>query len=404
MERAFLWAMRCSNVMKQYGLAGFVVGVMALALPALGFAQVEIVPGDAARGVRVIEAKGCTACHAIEGIGGTRAPDLAVRAARLYNPGLLASVMWNHGPTMWREIAGRGGAVPTFSSTEAADLFSYFYSRLYFSVPGDAGRGRAVFRNRGCETCHDTESPGRGNKTGPPVESWARVRDPIEWAERMWNHSESMYDAMRIASIPWPELSTEEMVDLLVYLRNLPTSRSEETEFQIGDPELGRAVFQTSCEQCHSFGSFRSDRVDLLGRTAPATVAGYAAAMWNHAPMMATTEAADLPALDEGAMPDLVAYLFAERYFAEQGDARHGADVYGENNCSVCHDAERIETGAPDLTRAVERYSPITMMRALWNHGPAMLRLFQQRNLYWPVFEGKDMEDLIAYLNSRLQR
>ena len=42
------------------------------------------------------------------------------------------------------------------------------------------------------------------------------------------------------------------------------------------------------------------------------------------------------------------------------------------------------------------------MTRALWTHGPEMLETLEDRGMVWPQFEGTEMSDLIAYLNSRL--
>ena len=365
--------------------------------------QVEIVPGSAFRGKEVFSGKGCVNCHSIDGVGGTTAPDLGRRSARTYSPELLASVMWNHGPEMWARIEASGRTVPTLTAQEAADLFSYFYSTLYFSVPGDAGRGRAVFFDKNCAGCHSIDGTERGDMVGPAVSSWARVRDPILWSERMWNHSDEMYAQMQSAGIDWPVLSTQEMVDLMIYLRNLPATRSEQANFQPGEPELGRAIFTSNCERCHSFGQSLPGRVDLLDRPGPKTLTGYASQMWNHAPLMRERAGAEgLPQLEDGAMSDLVGYLFAQRYFSEPGDVNAGARIYEAKECIVCHEQQQAQTGAPDLTQGTERYSPITMTRSLWTHGPQMLRALDQLGLSWPVFEGREMTDLIAYLNSRL--
>lgn len=377
-----------------------IAGLFLLASTA--HSQIEIVPGSAFRGERLFGEKGCINCHSVNGTGGTTAPDLAQRSARLYSPELLASVMWNHGPAMWKRIEASGAAIPALSSAEAADLFSYFYSTLYFSVPGDAGRGRAVFLDNNCGACHALNGAADPNLRGPPVSTWARVRDPIHWAERMWNHSEEMYAQMRRASIPWPELSTQEMVDLLIYLRNLPAARSEHADFEPGEPELGRTIFTSHCEGCHSFGPSSPNQIDLLDRPGPKTLTGYATQMWNHAPLMQSQSEEELPRLEDGAMTHLLGYLFAQRYFSERGDINAGAGVYQTNQCVVCHDQQRNQTGAPDLRQSSERYSPITMTQSLWTHGPQMLQALADRGIDWPVFAGREMTDLITYLNSRL--
>jgi hypothetical protein len=41
------------------------------------------------------------------------------------------------------------------------------------------------------------------------------------------------------------------------------------------------------------------------------------------------------------------------------------------------------------------------MVSALWRHGPAMLEQMRKDGVPWPRFEGSQMADLIAYLNSK---
>jgi cytochrome c2 len=380
------------------------VAIMAIMAVSVSLdAQIEIVPGSALRGEGLFTNKGCIGCHAIAGEGGTRAPDLASRSVRTYSPELLSSVMWNHGPEMWQAMAESNTPIPEFTSTEAADLYSYFYAQLYFSVPGDAGRGRQVFVDKNCSQCHASTQEENSDATiGPAVSTWGRVRDPIAWAERMWNHSEEMYARMQEASIPWPELTTQESVDLLVYFRNLPETQSSLAEFEPGEAEQGLVVFTRSCEGCHSFGPSLPGRIDLLERPGPKTFTGYATTMWNHAPLMQARAQGALPDLEDGAMNHLVAYLFAQRYFSDPGDVEAGALVFENKECVVCHQQDRPASGAPDLTRSAERYSPITMTRSLWMHGPEMLEQLDERGMDWPVFEGSEMADLIAFLNSRL--
>jgi hypothetical protein len=103
-------------------------------------------------------------------------------------------------------------------------------------------------------------------------------------------------------------------------------------------------------------------------------------------------------------MSNLVAYLFAQRYFYEEGNAGRGARLFQTKNCAVCHEQRRQQTGAPDLTVSAERYSPITMSAAIWRHGPAMNEALDREKLPWPELKASEMADLITYLNSRLVR
>jgi hypothetical protein len=41
-----------------------------------------------------------------------------------------------------------------------------------------------------------------------------------------------------------------------------------------------------------------------------------------------------------------------------------------------------------------------TMVSALWHHGPRMLEQMNDRRIQWPRFDGREMSNLIAYLNA----
>ncbi len=377
-------------------LAGF---VMVAGRGLFGAGQSRSEAGSAARGAQLFESKKCLQCHSFQGRGGSRAPDLAQRSERSYTPSMLAGVIWNHSPAMWAALGSDVSRLQVTSS-ETADLFAYFYSQLYFSIPGDGVRGRIVFEEKNCAGCH---VPKAGQPTkGPAVAAWAEVKDPITWAERMWNHSNGMDVTMAKSGLSWPQMSSQEMIDLLIYIRNLPAARSQAASFQPGEPDLGRAVYERRCESCHTFGSKQAKKVDLLESTAPRSLTDYVAAMWNHAPMLRRLSGREFPALAPGDMKNLVAYLFAQRYFLERGNASRGQVVYTEKKCAWCHEERRSITRAPDLTRAAEQFSPVTMAAAVWRHGPPMLDEMKKQGFAWPEFHGSEVTNLIAYLNSRL--
>jgi cytochrome c2 len=219
----------------------------------------------------------------------------------------------------------------------------------------------------------------------------------------MWNHAGKIYSEFASAGFAWPRFSGQDMADLLAYFRALPEARSQTATFQPGDPEQGRLTFERRCESCHSFGGRTAQtKIDLSRKPAPDVLTGYVVAMWNHAPTMYSRAGKDFPILGRGDMSNLVAYLFAQRYFDDQGDPARGARVFAGKNCIICHEEQRKQTGAPDLTMSTERYSPITMSAAVWRHGPAMLKSIQKQKLSWPEIKPAEMADLITYLNSRL--
>ena len=56
--------------------------------------------------------------------------------------------------------------------------------------------------------------------------------------------------------------------------------------------------------------------------------------------------------------------------------------------------------GSGPRTRA-SAFTGIALVTALWHHGPTMLNRFHEKKLAWPRFDGTQMSDLIAYLNTR---
>ena len=356
-------------------------------------AQLKVLPGSAARGEQLLVEKGCANCHSLDGRGGNGAPDLTRTPPHASAPGLLASAMWNHAPIMGEQKA-------ELTSTEAADLFAYMYSALYFAPAGDVTRGKGVFQKKHCADCH-SETPVAG-APGRPISAWTAVKDPIAWAGHMWNHSSSMSEAMLAKGFVPPKLSSQDVADLMIYLRSLPALRSRSATFGMGEPEQGRLVFERSCESCHSFGPGIGNRIDLLLRGAPPTVTGYIAAMWNHAELMRARGGRQFPKLDAEGMSNLVAFLFSESYFFERGNAARGRGVFESKSCARCHEERRKETGAPDLSQSAELYSPITLTSAVWRHTSEMFAAARRAGVSWPRFQGSEMADVIAYLNSRV--
>ena len=362
------------------------------------FGQIKVMPGSVAGGERVLEQKGCMSCHSINGKGGTRAPDFANPTGRTSKPGLLAAEMWNHSPSMWSEFEAQKKPVPSLTSNEAADLYAYFYATLYFAPKGNAARGREVFESRRCASCHGEILDAKPSKS--LIEKWTDMKDPIVWAERMWNHSNEMLSATTNRGINWPRLTERDVVDLVTFLSKLPDNESQEFAFAVGEPGLGRNTFERACTSCHSFGP-EKPKIDLLSKSAPTSVTDYIAKMWNHAPEM-RSRGGHTEKLAPGEMRHLIAYLFAQRFFFEKGDATKGRKVFDTKGCANCHEVKRSQTGAPDLTRASEAYSPITLTAAVWRHGPGMLNVMKQEKIAWPEFENSEMTDLIAWLNSRV--
>jgi mono/diheme cytochrome c family protein len=356
-----------------------------LFLASMAGAGAATVAADSTRGERLFTSLSCVECHSVNGVGGNIGPDLGRRIDRNFTVASLASTMWNHAPTMWAAMREREIRIGDMDEQGAADLFAYFYSARFFDKPGDAGRGKRLFTERACALCHglaESIKPGIN-----PVSQWNALTDPIALTEAMWNHSPNMFTEFKLKKIPWPALSGQDLSDLLVYLRNLPSTREKPGMFETAAGSSGEAIFQSKgCVRCHHSGSSLAPQIK--GRT----LTEIAAEMFDHAPRMKVQPAHFNP----GEMRELLSYLWARQFFEDSGDAGRGKRVFAAKHCEACHGDS--STGAPKLTGGA--FSGITMVSALWHHGPRMLEQMKSKGIRWPRFERREMSDLIAFLNS----
>jgi cytochrome c2 len=325
----------------------------------------------------------------VKGTGAGQAPDLGRRLDRNYTPAGIAARMWDHAPVMWTTMAKNNMPVPQVNPDEAADLFAYFYAARYFEKPGEAQRGKRFLQEKRCTECHSIR--GAGGTVGPPVENWESLSSPIVLIERMWNHQTQMHNAMAARGIPWPTVTSQELTDMLVYLQNLPQTRNTQTVLLLPAPgQGGEALFrEKGCAECHK------GALALENRLGDSTLTDVAAAMWNHAPQMRQPP----PELTTTEWRQLISYVWAKQFFATRGDAARGQKVFESKKCAVCHNDP--SSGAPKLSKPPEPYSAITIVSALWLHGPVMLKMMQEKHIIWPQLTPGEMNNVIAYLNSR---
>jgi mono/diheme cytochrome c family protein len=365
----------------------------AAALALTAHAQPTAFQADSNRGARLFGDLSCATCHNVNGRGGNSAPDLGRLADRNFTPAALAATMWNHAPAMWSAMSARGVHAGDVDEQAAADLFAYFYSMRFFEKPGDAARGKRVFDERGCSKCH-----GLTQEVQPgvaPLSRWQSLNHPFALSEAMWNHMRPMLAATG-ARVAWPELSSQDLSDLLVYLRNLPMARASVPDFRITLGETGRSLFrEKGCANCHG-----SDTA-LAGRIRGSTMTEIAAAMWNHGPRMAALDAP--PAVFQpGEMRELLSYVWAQQFFEDARDPARGRRVFVAKGCAGCHEnaASRPPSGgAPNLASGSRHFSGPVMTAVLWRHGPAMLERMKASGVKWPRLSAEDMSGLIAYLN-----
>jgi mono/diheme cytochrome c family protein len=340
---------------------------------------------DSARGGDVFRTESCIQCHSVNGKGGKLAPDLGRRTGRGYSPVQMASLMWNHAPAMWSAMRKQGVVKSSLTEERAADLFAFLYSAKYFDTPGDAGRGKRAFAANSCGVCH-AES---GSGVGPAVAQWSSLTDPVLLVHSMWNHAAGMRKELEARKIAWPQLTSQELVDILVYLQNLPAVRGKTASFELPPATGGAQLFQSkSCSNCHA------GKLALEGRLRATTLTDVAVAMWNHAPLMDRTPIE----LTAEQMRSIVSYVWGRQFFLNTGDPDRGKRVFETKRCASCH--SDASSGAPNLAQTREGGSAVSMIAVLWEHGPRMLESMNQKNVAWPRFTSREMSDLIAYLGS----
>jgi mono/diheme cytochrome c family protein len=297
----------------------------------------------------------------------------------------MATLMWNHAPEMWSAMKAQGMAKSSLSEDRAADLFAYLYSAKFFDDPGDAGRGKRAFAARYCAVCHAETGSG----AGPAVSTWKALNDPVLLVHAMWTHAAGMRKQFEARKIAWPRLTSQELVDILVYLQNLPAHRGKTGEFSLPPAAGGEQLFQSkSCAGCHA------GKLSLETRLEADTLTDVAVAMWNHAPFM---ERAPIELTAEQ-MRSIIAYVWGRQFFLESGNADRGKRVFAAKNCAACHNDP--SSGAPNLAQRQKGGSAVSIISALWEHGPQMLERMSQKKLAWPRFTATEMTDLIAYLRS----
>jgi cytochrome c2 len=343
---------------------------------------------DSGRGRQLFDTLSCVDCHSVNGSGGKVGPDLGKIVDRGFTPATLAATMWNHAPAMWAAMKQKGIHAGDMNDQAAADLFAFFYSARFFETPGDAGRGKKAFTARGCAECHGLKESILPRVK--PVAQWESLGDSVALTEAMWNHAPMMNAETQLKHVAWPNLSAQELTDILVYLRNQPFPPTKPPVFMIGTAPDGEAVFKSrNCGSCHA------SVVQLSASTRGKTLTEVAAAMWNHEPIMAKAGATPVQ-FAPNEMRDLLGYIWAQQFFQDTGLAASGRRVFTAKRCASCHDEAAGK--APKLTGT---FNGATMVAALWRHGPSMLEQMKQQGVQWPRFEGMQMADLIAYLNAK---
>lgn len=172
----------------------------------------EVYYGNPEIGKQLFAARGCAACHAVRGLGGTLGPDLG-KMFHEHNVFQMAARFWNHSPAMLETLQAMGREWPKFQEGDLAHIIAYLHSP---EVIGNPDSGKRVFVEKGCATCHAVK--GEGGKIGPDLVSGPHPHTQLDFVAAMWNHFPHMVPMMDAMKIPKVEFKQEEMADLLAYL------------------------------------------------------------------------------------------------------------------------------------------------------------------------------------------
>ena len=107
---------------------------------------------------------------------------------------------------------------------------------------------------------------------------WDSIDRPMELVTAMWNHGVNMRAEFHKRKLGWPDLSSQDLSDLLVYVRSLPV-RNVAPMLRLGSGATGQALFESKgCAGCHNGKNALAPK--LKGKT----LTDIAADMWNHQP------------------------------------------------------------------------------------------------------------------------
>lgn len=270
-------------------------------------------PGNVQAGQRLFTEKRCVVCHQVAGVGGVVGPGLDA-VALSGSPISVAAAMWNHGPAMAEAMRARRIERPTFGGSELPDLLAYLRASAagpaegpLYVLPGRADVGRRLFVEKRCSDCHGPT--GRGGGLGPDLAERGLARSLSQFAAALWNKAPAMQQVMRARGIPIPQLTAEEMADIVAYLYALQY-------FAVpGDAQRGSVVArERGCLGCHAPGASRG-AIDLARARGTDSPAAVLAALWNHAFLdrPAAGPRGPVTEIKPGEMADLVAYLRSVR-------------------------------------------------------------------------------------------
>lgn len=226
------------------------------------------------RGRELIAESNCVACHDIPGFGPSE-----IRAPRLESVGYKVRPDWLRKWLADPQSYLPQSRMPNFRlSADEIEWLSTFLLSLRATPPlessgadwqaADPDRGRSLFREARCISCHMID--GRGGTMGPDL-SWVGSKVRREWAFSFIE--DPMHDQPETLMVRY-RFSASDVRDLVAYLMEElidPDAAPVPPETRYLDPaqvEAGREVFtRHGCYSCHRF-----DGMTELGKIGPSLV------------------------------------------------------------------------------------------------------------------------------------
>ena len=125
------------------------------------------------------------------------------------------------------------------------------------------------------------------------------------------------------------------------------------------------------------------------------TLTDIAVDMWNHAPRMVKPT----PSLTQEEMRELLSFLWMRQFVYPTGSvAQRQGDLPGPPLRRLSCRRHARSAAAPGQAR---HYSEVSIISAIWGHGPQMLNRMKEAGIGWPRFKNpQELGDLLAYMNS----
>jgi len=395
--------MKPSSSYRKIFLGGGTVLLLIL-FGSLAFSQP--LPEDPAKGSRLFVSKGCVRCHALKGEGGMIGPDFG--RVDLGNTQLeMAAKLWNHIPSMNVGMERARMIKPNLTGQEFTEISAYLYFLKFFDEPGDAIRGRSIFNEKGCGSCHSLS--GKGKEGEPGLDQFPQNISPVFLAQSIWNHGPVMIAHMVKLGMKWPLFEGTELMDLLEYIKMNAKGVKETAFITPGNPKEGKKVFVSKgCMKCHGVRGEGETKAEDLGKRAKTfykSLTQIASIMWNKGPAvlskMSQTQMG-IPKFTPKEMADLIAFLYFLHYTDEPGNPANGKKIFSEFGCSKCHglDGKPGEWMTIDLSKYQKAPNLMEMVAGIWNHSTGIEKAMREKGISWPRFKKGELADLLEFIRS----